>query len=93
MATSCVSLLPTLSSTLRQVCCAQISAVVAIGVAEGISHVNWQKVRVITAWWTGSLAPICLFTAALVAQGKLVPLKYKFTLAIVLKLHMQPCCL
>ena len=48
----------------------QISAVVAIGVAEGLSHVNLRKVYVITWWWIGSLFPICLITAALMAQGE-----------------------
>ncbi len=47
----------------------QISAVVAIGWAEGLSHVNLRKVYVITWWWIGSLMPICLITAALMAQG------------------------
>lgn len=47
----------------------QISAVVAIGWAEGLSHVNLRKVYIITWWWFGSLIPICLITAALMAQG------------------------
>lgn len=47
----------------------QISAVVTTGVAEGLSHVNLRKVYVITWWWVGSLVPICLITAALMAQG------------------------
>lgn len=47
----------------------QISAVVAIGVVEGLSHVNLRKVYIITWWWAGSLVPICLITAALMAQG------------------------
>ena len=47
----------------------QISAVVAIGWAEGLSHVNLRKVYIITWWWIGSLVPICLITAALMAQG------------------------
>lgn len=47
----------------------QISAVVAIGLAEGLSHVNLRKVYIITWWWVGSLVPVCLITAALMAQG------------------------
>ncbi len=47
----------------------QISAVVAFGWAEGLSHVNVCKVYIITWWWIGSLIPICLTTAALMAQG------------------------
>ena len=47
----------------------QITAVVAVGVAEGLSHVNLRKVYVITLWWFGSIIPICLITAALMAQG------------------------
>jgi len=43
--------------------------VVAIGWAEGLSHVNLRKVYIITWWWFGSLIPICLITAALMAQG------------------------
>ena len=42
---------------------------VAIGWAEGLSHVNLRKVYIITWWWFGSLIPICLITAALMAQG------------------------
>lgn len=42
---------------------------VAIGWAEGLSHVNVRKVYIITWWWIGSLVPICLITAALMAQG------------------------
>ena len=47
----------------------QITAVVAIGWAEGLSHVNLRKVYIITLWWFGSIIPICLITAALMAQG------------------------
>ncbi|DBB04960.1 TPA: hypothetical protein ACH3X3_010239 [Trebouxia sp. C0006] len=50
-----------------------ISAVVAIGWAEGLSHVNLRKVYIITWWWFGSLIPICLITAALMAQGVYPP--------------------
>ncbi|DBA83573.1 TPA: hypothetical protein ACH3X2_006488 [Trebouxia sp. C0005] len=50
-----------------------ISAVVAIGLAEGLSHVNLRKVYIITWWWVGSLVPVCLITAALMAQGVYPP--------------------
>ncbi|DBA79747.1 hypothetical protein WJX77_003194 [Trebouxia sp. C0004] len=50
-----------------------ISAVMAIGLAEGLSHVNLRKVYVITWWWVGSLIPICLITMTLMAQGVYPP--------------------
>ena len=48
----------------------QISAVWAVGLAEGVSHVNWRKVLTIVGWGVGSLIPILLAAAALLAQGK-----------------------
>ena len=47
----------------------QISAVWAVGLAEGASHVNWRKILTILCWWVGSLIPIFLAAAALLAQG------------------------
>ena len=49
----------------------QISAVWAVGLAEGASHVNWRKIFTILCWWVGSLVPVSLAAAALVAQGML----------------------
>ena len=50
---------------------AQISAVWAVGLAEGLSHVNWRKVLTIVLWWIGSLIPVFLAAAAVLAQGTL----------------------
>ena len=50
----------------------QISAVWAVGLAEGASHVNWRKIFTIACWWAGSLIPVFLVTAALLAQGMLL---------------------
>lgn len=47
----------------------QISGVWASGLAEGASHVNWRKVAIISFWFFGSIIPIFLATAALLAQG------------------------
>ena len=50
----------------------QISAVWAVGLAEGASHVNWRKILTIVCWWLGSLIPVFLAAAALLAQGTLL---------------------
>lgn len=47
----------------------QISAVWALGLAEGASHVNWRKMAIMILWFFGSIIPIFLTTAALLAQG------------------------
>lgn len=49
----------------------QIIAVVALGLVEGTSRVNWRKVAHILGWWLGTLVPLYLVTAALFAQGDL----------------------
>ena len=49
----------------------QISAVWAVGLAEGASHVNWRRILNIVCWWIGSLIPVFLVAAAMVAQGML----------------------
>ena len=47
----------------------QVSALVAIGMVEGFSHVNWSMVTRLLKWWVMGFALVVLCTAALVAQG------------------------
>ena len=47
----------------------QITAVVAVGLVEGTTHVNWPKVGQILSWWFGTLIPLFLITALLFLQG------------------------
>lgn len=48
----------------------QITAVVAIGLVKGISHVNWPKVAQILGWWFLTTVPVFLATAAFFQQGR-----------------------
>ena len=48
-----------------------MSAVIAVGLVEGIRHVNWRMVASILTWWILGFAALILGTALLVAQGKL----------------------
>lgn len=47
----------------------QMTAVVAVGLVEGTTHVNWPKVGQILKWWLGTLIPLSLITALLFGQG------------------------
>ena len=47
----------------------QVTAVVAVGLVEGTTHVNWAKVKQILGWWIATLIPLFLITAALFGQG------------------------
>ena len=47
----------------------QITAVVAVGLVEGTTHVNWPKVSQILKWWVLSVIPVFLATAAFFGQG------------------------
>ena len=47
----------------------QNTAVVAVGLVEGTTHVNWPKVSQILKWWVLSVIPIFLATAAFFGQG------------------------
>lgn len=49
----------------------QMSTVMAVGLAEGSSHVHWRKVRQILGWWFFGFFLVLCFSAALVAQGAL----------------------
>ena len=46
-----------------------MTAVVAVGLVEGTTHVNWPKVGQILKWWLGTLIPLVLITALLFGQG------------------------
>ena len=59
-----------MSCILTAVGSVQIAAVWAVGLAEGLTHVNWRKVLIIVAWWVGSLVPVFVAAAALLAQGR-----------------------
>ena len=47
----------------------QVSAVTAVGVAEGTSHVNWRMLARILLWWITGFVIVLLATSVLVAQG------------------------
>lgn len=48
----------------------QVSAVIAVGLVEGIQHVNWRRLATILTWWILGFAAVILATAVFVAQGK-----------------------
>lgn len=48
----------------------QVSATVAIGLVEGIAHVNWRLVLTMLAWWNAGFFLVIVITAACVAQGE-----------------------
>ena len=45
---------------------------VAVGLAEGTSHLNWSLLGTILLWWSAGSGVTIMLTAAFVAQGKLV---------------------
>ena len=47
----------------------QLAALVAVGVIEGLSHVNWRLFAKIVAWWGLSCIAVLLATAFLNWQG------------------------
>lgn len=49
----------------------QLTAVLAVGLAEGSSHCNGRQVRYTIVWWAVSFAVVMLSTSILVAQGTL----------------------
>ena len=51
--------------------CTQVSAVTAVGLVEGSSHVNWKMLFSMLLWWTVGFALVMVCTSALVAQGHL----------------------
>ena len=51
------------TSHFEECACVQISAVVAVGLVEGLGQVNWRKVALIAAWWF--LGPFPIIVAAL----------------------------
>ena len=48
----------------------QVSAVAAVGIAEGTSHVNWRLLAKILLWWIVGFCLTVATTCALIAQGK-----------------------
>lgn len=49
--------------------CLQVSAIVAVGVTEGIAHVNWNKCLQVIAWWYLGCIPLFAITALFNWQG------------------------
>lgn len=47
----------------------QVSAVIAVGLTEGFSHVNWKMFFQLLRWWVLGFLAVVLSTALLVAQG------------------------
>ena len=58
-----------LTSRLKSVFCLQVSAIVAVGVTEGVAHVNWNKYLAILAWWYLGCIPLFAITALFNWQG------------------------
>lgn len=48
----------------------QIAAIAAVGAAEGVKHVNWQKVTETLVWWVAGFMLVQVAAAAFVAQGR-----------------------
>ena len=46
-----------------------MSAVVAIGMVEGLKHVNWKLLFTMLAWWGVGFFVTIVLTAAFAAQG------------------------
>ncbi|DBA79742.1 hypothetical protein WJX77_004526 [Trebouxia sp. C0004] len=49
------------------------TAVAAVGLAEGSSHVNWKKVWSILVWWIVGFAVVMGSTSLVIAQGMYAP--------------------
>ncbi len=49
--------------------CLQVSAIVAVGVTEGVAHVNWNKYLKIVAFWYLGCVPLFAITALFNWQG------------------------
>lgn len=47
----------------------QVSAVTAVGLVEGTSHINWRVLNKILLWWIVGFCLVMLTTSLLVAQG------------------------
>ena len=52
----------------------QVSAVAAVGIAEGVSHVNWRLLAKILLWWVAGFCLTMVATSALIAQGESIHL-------------------
>lgn len=62
----------------------QVSAIVAVGVTEGVAHVNWSKYLVILAWWYLGCVPLFAITALFNWQGDQHPMANASALAPVM---------
>jgi len=49
--------------------CLQVTAIVAVGVTEGVGHVNWKKYLAIVTWWYLGCIPLFAVTALMFWQG------------------------
>ncbi|DBA79484.1 TPA: hypothetical protein ACH3X2_007754 [Trebouxia sp. C0005] len=50
-----------------------VGAVVAVGLMEGPSHVDWKLLTKIVLWWVAGFVVVMLATAAVIAQGMYAP--------------------
>ncbi|DBA79749.1 TPA: hypothetical protein ACH3X1_008414 [Trebouxia sp. C0004] len=50
-----------------------VSAIVAVGMMEGVAHVNWNKYLAILAWWYLGCIPLFAITALFTWQGTQAP--------------------
>ena len=57
-----------------------MTAVTAVGLAEGSSHVNWKKVQATLVWYAVGFAAVMVSTYGLVAQGKACWFAHQFKL-------------
>ncbi len=58
-----------------------MGAVVAVGLVEGPSHVNWKLLTKIVLWWVAGFVVVMLATAAVIAQGNAWA-NYGFSLSV-----------
>lgn len=49
----------------------QVSATIAVGLAEGLGHTNWKLLFVMLLWWGVGFFTVIGITALLLAQGEL----------------------
>ena len=54
---------------------------VAVGLVEGPSHVNWKLLTKIVLWWVAGFVVVMLATAAVIAQGNAWA-NYGFSLSV-----------
>ncbi len=81
-----------LTSRPNSALCLQVSAIVAVGVTEGVAHVNWNKYLKILAWWYLGCVPLFAITALFNWQGDWPSTPNASALASVMHLRCAASC-